>query len=223
MDKILDKIINLLKWPVAILAICSLPSFFQSLDYFNFKNIRFFALLGGFVMFFVARSSMDSGVKTSMQIIAHELTHSFFALITFHKIKHIRVAEDNSGGSMGFLGEGNWIIIIAPYFFPLFCFAYMLGIGVYMKVAELNWMISLIFGYFIGYHMDSVSSQIHDKQTDLTKVGYGFCIAFLPAANLLMLGSMLAFNSNGWASFARYLQLIMELNLQNLRYVFGSF
>lgn len=170
-------------------------------------------------MFFVSRSMMDSGVKTSMQIIAHELTHSFFALLTLHKIKHIRINDDNSGGSMGFMGEGNWLIIITPYFFPLFCVCYMLAIGFYMKAASLTWVFSTVLGYFIGYHMDTVSSQIHDKQTDLQKVGYGFCLTFLPGANLWMIGSMLAFNSNGWESFRLYQQLIFKLNLNNLNYV----
>ena len=95
MNTIIDKIINLLKWPVAVWALWSVPAFFQSLEYFDFKTLKFVALFGGFFMFFVARTSMDASVRTSMQIIAHELTHSFFALLTFHKVKHIRVADDN--------------------------------------------------------------------------------------------------------------------------------
>ena len=215
MSTILDKFINLLKWPVALWALWSIPAFFQSLEYFNFKNLKFIALLGGFFMFFVARTSMDSSVKTSMQIIAHELAHSFFALLTFHKIKNIRIAEDDSGGSMSFEGEGNWLIIIAPYFFPLFCFFFMIGVGIYMKFAPLNWIVSAVFGYFIGYHVDTVASQIHEKQTDLPKVSYLFCAMFLPGANFWAIGSMLAFNSQGWQSFFVYQELINRLNLNN--------
>ena len=216
MSTILDKIINLFKWPVAVWALWSVPAFFQSLEYFDFKTLKFVALIGGFFLFFVARTSMDSSVRTSMQIIAHELAHSFFAVLTFHKVKHIRVAEDNSGGSMGFEGEGNWLIIIAPYFFPLFCFFFMLGIGVYMKFAALNWVISAVFGYFIGYHVDTVVSQIHEKQTDLPKVSYLFCAMFLPGANFWIIGSMLAFNSQGWKTFWVYQELIARLNAENL-------
>jgi len=219
-SSILDKIINLLKWPAALLALLFLPALYQSFDYFNFNNIKFLALVGGVFMFFVARTSVDAGVKTSMQIIAHELTHSFFALLTFHRVKHIRVAEDNSGGSMGFLGEGNWLITISPYFFPLFCFCFMLGVGFYLDFGggEMNWVLSATFGYFIGYHMDTVGSQIHEKQTDLKKVGYPFCVTFLPGANFWMLGSMLAYNSNGWESFFRYQTLIWQLTMSNLKY-----
>lgn len=97
----------------------------------------------------------DASVKTSMQIVAHELTHAFFALITFHKVKHIRVEADDSGGSMGFEGEGNWLIIIAPYFFPLFGFFYMLFISVWTSFAPMNLILNGILGYFLGYHMDT--------------------------------------------------------------------
>lgn len=215
MSTILDKFINLLKWPVALWALWSVPAFFQSLEYFNFKNLKFVALIGGFFMFFVARTSMEASIKTSMQIIAHELTHSFFAWLTFHKVKNIRIADDNSGGEMSFEGEGNWLIIIAPYFFPLFCFFFMIGIGIYMKFAQLNWIVSAVFGYFIGYHVDTVASQIHEKQTDLPKVSYLFCAMFLPGANFWIIGSMLAFNSQGWQSFWVYQELINRLNVNN--------
>ena len=163
--------------------------------------------------------SMDASMRTSMQIIAHELTHSFFAVLTLHKVKHIRVAEDNSGGSMAFLGEGNWLIVIAPYFFPLFCFFFMMGIGIYLKYAPINWIINVLFGYFIGYHIDTVASQIHDKQTDLPKVSYLFCVLFLPGANFWVIGSMLAFNSQGWKGFFLYQQLIAYLNIENFNKV----
>ena len=217
----MDRIIGLLKWPAAVWALWSVPAFFQSLEYFDFKTLKFVALFGGFFLFFVARTSMEASIRTSMQIIAHELTHSFFAVLTFHKVKHIRIEEDNSGGSMGFEGEGNWLIIIAPYFFPLFCFFFMVGVGIYMKFAALNWIVSVVFGYFIGYHVDTVASQIHEKQTDLPKVSYLFCAMFLPGANLWIIGSMLAFNSYGWDSFFKYQELMARLNAENLQQLVG--
>lgn len=222
----MDKLVDLFKWPAAVLAVWTLPAFFQSLDYFGFRNIYFYSLVGGFFLYFVGSLSMDSGAKTSMQIIAHELTHSFFAVLTFHKVKHIRVADDNSGGSMGFTGHGNWLIVIAPYFFPLFCMLFMVGVSLYLKFMPLNWVASVLFGYFIGYHVDTVASQIHDKQTDLKEVGYPFCFMFLPGANLWILGSLLAFNGrmalngHGWEGVWDYPKLLWKLDIDNLYYLF---
>ncbi|MBO5442398.1 MAG: M50 family metallopeptidase [Alphaproteobacteria bacterium] len=219
MSKILDKLVELFKWPVALYMLVSIPAYIQSLSYFQFMSARFISLGLGFFLFFMARGMADASVKTSMQIIAHECTHSFFALLTLHKIKHIRVADDNSGGSMGFEGEGNWLIIIAPYFFPLFGFFVMLAISFYTRFAPMNLILNGVMGYFIGYHVDTVSSQIHEKQTDLPKVSYKFCWMFLPGANLWAIGCMLAFNSRGWDGVFVYQRLIRTLTAKNFDYV----
>lgn len=57
--------------------IMDITGIFQSLDYFDFRTIYFAALVGGFIVYFFGQLSMDKEAKTSMQIIAHELTHSF--------------------------------------------------------------------------------------------------------------------------------------------------
>ena len=76
-------------------------------------------------------------------------------------------------------------------------------------------------GFFIGYHLDTVGSQIHEKQTDLPKVSYKFCAMFLPAANLWAVGSMLAFNTRGWNGVWIYQNLIGYLNERNFKWVWN--
>lgn len=215
MAKILDKIINLFKWPIAIYMLISLPALFLSYDFFNFKSFKYVALGAGFFMYFIARTMADSSVKTAMQIVAHELTHSFFALITFHKVKHIRLDPEGGGGEMGFQGDGNWLIVIAPYFFPLFGFFYMILMPLFPESIIFNG----ILGYILGYHVDTVGSQIHDKQTDLPKVSYKFCWTFLPGANFWIIGSIIAYNSKGWDGIKMYFDLINKLNAKNVEYL----
>ncbi len=219
MHAFVDKILELLKWPTAVYMLLSTPAFLQSLAYFQFTNLRYVVLIAGFFLFYISRSMMDGSVKTNMEISAHEITHAFFALLTLHRVKSIRVDPDNSGGNMAFEGEGNWLIIIAPYFFPLFGFFAMVGISLYTAFAPTNLLLNGILGYFIGYHLDVVSSQIHEKQTDLPKVGYKFCAVFLPGANLWTVGSMLAFNSRSWEGVWLYQKLIAHLNAGNLQWV----
>ena len=219
MRVLVDRFIELLKWPVALYMLLSLPAYIQSLYYFKFTNLQYVALFGGFFLFFISRSMMDSSVKSNMEIVAHEMTHAFFALLTLHKVTGIRVEGDNSGGNMSFEGEGKWLIVIAPYFFPLFGFFYMIAFSVYTHFAPSNLILNGILGFFIGYHLDTVGSQIHEKQTDLPKVSYKFCAMFLPAANLWAVGSMLAFNTRGWAGVSLYLDLINYLNVRNWNYV----
>ena len=135
-----------------------------------------------------------------------------------HKIKSIRVNPDNDGGSMSFEGPVNWLIIIAPYFFPLLGLFVMLAISVYTHYAPSNFIINMVMGFFVGYHIDTVVSQIHEKQTDLPKVGYKFCVIFLPGANLWAVLSMMAFNSRGWDGFWMYQNLISKLNDKNISF-----
>lgn len=221
MHKFADKVLELLKWPVAIFLALSLPALVRSLDYFNFSNIRYWALFAGFLFFFVARTMMDSSVRTSMEVLAHELTHAFFAFLTFHKVKGLRINPDDSGGSMSFEGDGNWLIVIAPYFFPLFGLIAMATISIYQFFAPMNILVHAAFGFIIGYHFDTVCSQIHEKQTDLPKVGYPFCAVFLLPANLWMLGWMLAFNSRGWGGIPTFNSLIWYLDKKYLSYAFN--
>lgn len=215
MYRLFDKVIQLLKWPAAVYMLLCLPAYVQSVSYFSFTSIPSAAMLGGFFLFFIVRGTMDSDSRATMEIAAHEMTHAFFALITFHKVRSIRVNPDNTGGAMSFEGSGNWLIVIAPYFFPLFGFLVMFGISLYMHYASGNFILNLIMGFFIGYHLDMVGSQIHEKQTDLPKVGYKFCVMFLPSANIWAVCSMMAFNSRGWDGFWLYQRLISQLNDRN--------
>ncbi len=219
MRAVIDKLIELLKWPVAVYMLFSFPAFIQSLAYFQFTRMPYVALIAGFFIFFISRSMMDSSVKSNMEIVVHEMTHAFFALLTLHKVKGIRVEGDNSGGNMSFEGEGNWLIVIGPYFFPLFGLFYMIAVTVYTSFAPMNLILNGVLGFFIGYHLDAVGSQIHEKQTDLPKVSYKFCAMFLPSANLWAVGSMLAFNSRGWDGVWLYQRLISYLNGRNWDYI----
>ncbi len=219
MQTLLNKIIELLKWPVALYMLLTLPAFVQSFYYFKISNLANLSMIGGFLGFFIIRGFMDQDSKNMMEIAAHEMTHAFFALLTLHKVKSLRVNPDNDGGAMSFEGPVNWLIIIAPYFFPLFGMCVMFGISIYTHYFPSNFILNLIMGFFIGYHIDAVSSQIHDKQTDLPKVSYKFCWMFLPGANLWAIGSMAAFNSRGWDGFWVYQKLISMLNDKNLNLV----
>lgn len=219
MSGFVDGIINLVKWPVAIWLFCSLPAFFRSLDAFSFVSMQYIVMAAGFFMFFVGRTMMDSSSRVSMEVLAHELTHAFFALITFHKVTNINIKQDDTGGTMTFSGKGNWLIIIGPYFFPLYCLMFMIFVGIYTMFAPMNLLFNLILGFFVGFHFDMVGSQIHEKQTDLPKVGYPFCVVFLLPANLWMIGSVLAFNSKGWHGVYLYQKLIASLNEKNIDYI----
>ena len=214
MQTLINKFINIFKWPVAIYMIALLPAIFKSIDYFNFATMKFVLFGGGIVAYIFIRAASDVSVRLSLQTLIHELTHSFFALLTFHKVKKISLNQDTGGGEMAFEGNGNWLIIIAPYFFPLLIFFYIIAASIWSMYLPVNFIFTIILGYLFGMHLDTVVSQIHEKQTDLPKVSYLFCAMFLPGANLLTWGFILAYNSIGPDGIITYFRLINKLTSQ---------
>ncbi len=224
MSVMIDHFLQVIKWPVAVLAVLLLPAFVQAFDYFHLVNIKFLVFMAGIFLFLVfIRTMADKELRVSTEILAHEFVHAIFALLTFHRVSKVNVKDDNSGGSMTFKGEGNWLIVIAPYFFPLLPMFYMIVASLYAAYFPLNKTLvitmHLLLGFFTGYHLDMVVSQIHEKQTDLPKVTYKFCVMFLPAANLWAVEMIMAFNSKGWEGVKLFHQLIYKLCQRNLAYV----
>lgn len=220
MSRLFDFVLELLKWPVALLVALSIPAMCQALHYFQFDNMRFWFFLGGMVVYLGLKIVAAARSNISMQILAHEFTHIFFALLTFHKVVHVHLNMDESGGAMGFKGKGNWLIVIGPYFFPLFLFFMILGMTFFSNKLPEGYWINGILGYFFAYHLESIAVQIHSEQLDFKVVGFPFCWFFLPGANLFVCSIILAFNNGGWQNVVRYIRGIYFLNLNNLSVLF---
>ena len=90
MQTALNRFIEMLKWPAALFMLV------QSLSWFKFGQPKYLVMFAGFFIYFISRTMADASVKASMQIIAHELTHAFFAVLTLHKVKHIKAEGDDS-------------------------------------------------------------------------------------------------------------------------------
>ena len=214
MARYIDLLLLCIKWPMAVFLLFSIPALIRSFDYFNFMTPTFYALGMGIV--FYALTLIFAGYNNchTMQIISHELTHTFFAYLTFHNAGRIRLNPDGSGGSMTLKGRGNWLITLAPYFFPLLAFFYMLLMPFLLKITAETWLVYGVFGYFIAYYWATLAEQVHPKQTDIEREGYIFSIIVIIAANLYTTGIMLAFASKLWQGVAIYLSLVMKLNME---------
>lgn len=213
MVKIIDLIFKIVKWPVALFLLVSIPALLESYNYFDFNTLRFYAFAGGAVMYLATILFAGRNVNQSMQTISHELTHMMFALLTFHDAGRIRINPDDSGGSVMVRG-GNWLITLAPYFFPLFSFLYMLMMPGLLVVSDGHFLVYGIFGYFFGYYWGTVLAQVHPQQTDIIREGYLFSAIFIVGANLYTTGMILAFNSRQWEGIGIYLRLVWKLDVQ---------
>jgi hypothetical protein len=192
----LDRILAVLKWPVAIAGLVFLPGLATALV----AVVRAIArdpapcvgfLVGGGIFaaawyLFLRRRALGSFIV----VLEHELTHALFAWLTFHRVVGFR-ATLRSGGHVRYLGRGNWLISIAPYFVPTLSL---------IAIAALRWVPdrhlaygSAALGATFAYHVLSTWSETHRHQSDLREVGLVFSAAFLLAANALVWGLILGF------------------------------
>jgi Peptidase M50B-like len=219
----IDKLVNWLKWPAAMVAVVVSPLFAWAL----FKTLMLvitsptFSLIpfgSGIVAFlFLWRRWLRHSRWGSFVItLEHESTHALFALLTGHPIIGFK-ASLGQGGEVRFSGAGNWLITVAPYFFPtaaiiLFLLAY------FLPFAALPWQ-SFLLGVALAYHIVSTLRETHRDQSDLHSLGRTFCWLFIPAANLAVVGLLIAFSHSGSAGMQYWVESVrmpFTLLMQNL-------
>ena len=189
----IDRLLGWLKWPIAIVALIFLPGLVYAL-YFVVRGVAahpgncvpFLLGAGAYAVFFLAFARRRVGFWT---IVEHELTHALFAWATFHRV--VGFSAMRGGGHIRYVGRGNWLIAIAPYFFPTVSL---------IAIAVLTWapghhlaLGGAILGVTVAYHALSTWSETHRHQTDLREVGWLFCVPFLIAANAFVFGLLLAY------------------------------
>ncbi len=140
-------------------------------------------------------------VGSAFSTLEHEITHSVFALLTFHPVTGMKTTW-NQGGHMTFRGDGNWLIFIAPYFFPTLSVLVCL-VRVFLAEDQMMWT-NTILGATIAYHALSTWKETHLGQSDIQRVGVGFSFLFLPGANVLSYGLLLGAAVDGSAGVMQF-------------------
>jgi hypothetical protein len=106
------------------------------------------------------------------------------------------------------VGGENWLITVAPYFFPtislLLIFVFWL-----LPVSTLG-MGEALIGASFAYHLISTLRETHGGQTDVRRAGKLFCLAFLPTANMLTAGVVLSFSHGGAARLAEFVASVFR-------------
>jgi len=193
MSASINFLLRLLKWPVALGALVVLPgavlAFKDEVEAIvdAFQTMRPFLYgAGGYAvvwMILLRPRSMREG--TFWSTLEHEATHIIFALLTFNRVRELN-ATSGQGGHMRFVGGGNWLVGIAPYFFPT------LSVPVILVMLLLEGggvdIANAVLGVTVAYHITSTYKETHRRQTDLHQVGMGFAWCFLPSANVVSFG-----------------------------------
>ena len=144
---------------------------------------------------------------SAFSTLEHELTHALFGLLTFRIIRGIKISW-SGGGHVRFKGAANWVIFIAPYWFPTLTIAM---VPVIFFVEDLQVQIAMaLLGATVGYHLCSTWNEVHPSQSDLQKGGIHLLWVTLPFLNMLAYGAILAYMLDGFSG-------IMELCLRHLQ------
>ncbi|HCC44597.1 MAG TPA: hypothetical protein DEQ32_09385 [Gammaproteobacteria bacterium] len=205
-SSLIDRIIETIKWPLAIASILMLPFSLLELrdsgivsDVFSYHQ----AILIGFAAYILAwlvyfkKDSAGSFFST----FEHELTHAVFAWITFKRVSGLFV-DWRAGGYCKIDGGMNWLIYIAPYFFPtLMIVPIALSFIVKREYFE---AVQFLLGAVLAYHVTSTYEETHTGQTDLQETSFLFALLFLPTANIMIYGTALIYFVRGYADASDY-------------------
>jgi len=199
-------LVSLIKWPTAVAVAALTPA--AAISFWDLSRAAWeasywkspFALGFGGMLVFMLLFQRTRFVQF-WATLEHEFTHALFAWLTFVPVYDLWTS-DGSGASrerpfVGVvrLGGDNWLISTAPYFFPT---ASAIVLGATLVLAkEPTVAANVLLGIATAACVVSTWHETHAEQTDLKTAGKLFSVIFLPGANVLCYGSLLAYELGG--------------------------
>jgi len=141
------------------------------------------ALLAGLGLWLVLYYTLPRPVRS--YILAHELTHALWGALMGASIFRINVHHDH--GSVE-LSKNNFVITLAPYFFPLYTVltvAAYYGLGMFFEVEKYHLFWLAAVGLTWGFHLTFTISALMQRQTDIHDHGMLFSYAVIYFCNAL--------------------------------------
>jgi hypothetical protein len=118
-------------------------------------------------------------------VLAHELSHALWGAAMGASVVRMRVGRE--GGSVT-LSKSNFLITLAPYFFPLYT---ILAIGAYYLLAAFFaveayalWWLGLV-GFTWAFHVTFTLSSLLRRQSDIQEYGHLLSYVVIYAFNVL--------------------------------------
>lgn len=126
-----------------------------------------------------------------LYVFGHELTHAIWVWLMGGRVSRFKVTRD--GGHI-VTNRSNFLIALAPYFFPLYSILLIAAYGVLSLFVDVHSYTRLLYG-LIGaswaFHFTFTCWMIPKNQTDLTEHGTFFSLVVIYLINLLLLTVML--------------------------------
>jgi hypothetical protein len=120
-------------------------------------------------------------------VFGHELTHALWTWLLGGKVKKFRASAN--GGHV-IVTKNNFLIALAPYFFPLYAVLVVLlfeiGNRVWNWKPYLVWF-HLLLGVSYGFHVTLTWHILKSSQSDITEQGYLFSAVVIFLGNTAVL------------------------------------
>ena len=141
------------------------------------------ALVGGYVAWLLVYFTLPRPVRT--YVLAHELTHALWGTMMGARVSRMRVSGER--GSVT-LSKINFLITLAPYFFPLYTIIviagyYILSIFFAVDGYHLYWL--ALVGFTWGFHFTFTVSTLLQRQSDIREYGRLFSYGIIYQFNVL--------------------------------------
>jgi hypothetical protein len=161
-------------------------------------------LMGGVGLWLLCYFTMSPPVRT--YVFGHELTHALWATLMGSKVTAFSVGPD--GGHVE-VSRVNFLIMLAPYFFPIYTFAVvglyaLLSILVDLSAWHGLWLV--LIGFTYAFHFTFTLLALAQQQSDVHENGRLFSYAVIVLMNLLLVAlAMVCFSSPSLGDFFRLL------------------
>ncbi|MDP3791724.1 MAG: hypothetical protein Q8R38_06765 [Candidatus Omnitrophota bacterium] len=140
-----------------------------------------------------------------LYVLGHEAVHAGVAWLFGGKIKSFKVSEE--GGSVG-TTKSNFIIELAPYFFPIYTIIITIIYFVVSQSYPINGAIFLfLIGFTLAFHIISTVEIMKVKQPDIVKSGYVFSIAIVYIVNIIVMSMIFGLTFPGFTIGKFFLDL----------------
>jgi hypothetical protein len=128
-------------------------------------------------------------------VFGHELTHVLWVWLMGGRVSKFRVSRN--GGHI-VTNRTNFLIALAPYFFPLYSVLAIACYGIvslFFNVAPYGQLLYATLGVTWAFHLTFTCWMIPKNQTDLSDHGTFFSLVFIYMMNLLLLSVLLVIAS----------------------------
>jgi len=156
--------------------------------------------VGGLVYFtfWIFLFSRKEGIWSTIE---HEIIHALFALVFFKKV-HSLTAKRDVGGKVELSG-GNFVISLAPYFFPLFTVIIIVIKPVIISAYQ--WIFNGLIGFTLMFHLNHLFREFHPSQPDIDRSGVIFSFIVVTFFNMFFLGLVIVALNGSWQDMQTYL------------------